>query len=308
MPKIAVETCGSREPYGKPHPMRSQPFRAVARPTMEELMRSTQATRLTQLQATCAFLDQHAERLPAVNSSNARRKLDELTASIHQHASDQEAYALRRMSETRRYQMLRDDLIQHHIGPIVAMAHSVLLNDPTLHVHRMPRGNPHAAKLAAEAEGLAKAVRPRAAEFVEAGLEADFLDRLLAASDAMFTSCVTRVQQRGNRKAATHGVRHELAAARTVVRVLGRLVDKEAAGDDALVGSWSSIAEPRRLAATSSAKGLAAPRTRASLAAPKVKLLVSGDASADPQAPEDAGSRAGFLEPFKQLVHRTLGS
>ena len=271
-------------------------------------MRSTQATRLARLHATIAFLDEHADRLPAVNRSNARRRLDALAATVSKLAGQQKGSDLSQQSETHRYQELRDDLIQNHIGPIVDIARSVLIDDQSLSVLRMPRGNPNPQKLAAAAEGLAKTVQPHAAAFINAGLEEDFLVRLREASNAMLASYTARTLERASRKGATTGIRVELAAAGTVVRVLGRLVYKEAGADKLLIGTWSSVAEPRRIGAGSSPKALRAPRSRAALSAPNVKLLRSGDASADRQGQQDAGSRAGFLEPLKELVHRTLGS
>jgi hypothetical protein len=62
--------------------------------TPEERMDAEQGNRLHSLQTVDAFLTRHAERLPTVAGSGARRKLDEILAELSRYVSDQSGSAL----------------------------------------------------------------------------------------------------------------------------------------------------------------------------------------------------------------------
>jgi hypothetical protein len=63
----------------------------------------------------------------------------------------------------------------------------------------MPRGRPTTERLAAAANGMAKAAVPFSPVFVSAGLPQDFVAQLNTATDAMLVALNDRTQNRGRR-------------------------------------------------------------------------------------------------------------
>ena len=263
-------------------------------------MRITQANRLTQLHAVLSFLDEHAASLPDTTASPARRRLDAIVADLHRHATAQEGLTIAARTETRRYQALRRALVQNHIEPIVAIARSVLVAEPGMLVFTMPRGNPPVAILVANAHGLAQAMKPLEAAFIAAGLPDDFIAQLIAAANAVDASYLVRRARRCTSGAATTGIQRGLGDARTVVRVLGVLVRKEAAADPAALAEWNALASPRRLRATVPKAALPAPAAPLALPATTMKLLASGPSTAN----ADARGLASLLGPLNRLIAR----
>lgn len=263
-------------------------------------MRTTQANRLTQFHAVLSFLDAHAARLPDTTASPARRRLDAIVADLQRNATAQEGLTMAARTETRRYQALRRALVQDHIEPIVVVARSVLVAEPGVEVFTMLRGNPPVALLVARAHGLAGAIKPLAPAFIAAGLPDDFIAQLNRAADAVDASYMVRRARRCSSQAATTGIQLGLGDARTVVRVLGVLVRKEAAADPAVLAEWNALASPRRLRATVSKAALPAATAALALPAPTMKLLASGPSTAN----AEARGLASLLGPLNWLIAR----
>jgi hypothetical protein len=267
-------------------------------------MRATQGIRLSKLVAVQRFLDENAPYLPGVHASVARRRLDELVDGLYECGVNQEAYHISRKGETRRYQALRRKLVRNHLAPLVAIAQSVLVDEPALRVIRMPRGNPRPVQLLSVARGLAQAAAPHAGVLIAAGLPDDFVARINDAADAMLASYETRDSQVGRRYTATRGIVADLRAAKTIVRVLGALVRAEADDDDQLQASWNAIAAPHRAARLGASPTLAAlpsGNAIAALPAPEVKLLANPSNAQDDEAPKERGGVTRLLAPLTHL-------
>ena len=267
-------------------------------------MRLVQGTRLMKFRAVQTFLDTHAGQLPRLRENPARKRFDVLVNEVERYCIDQEATRIGRLSQTRLCQALRRALFREHIAPIVAMAQSVLVPDVCAALVDMPRGNSPVPILLAAASGLGKAVETHERAFIEAGLPDDFLARLRDAIDALGGAYSHRNFLRSSRVGATAGIAHKLRDAQSVVRVLGTLVRAEARTEAPLLTAWHAVAEPRRLLASRTVAGLAAPlpqETHAALPAPSLHLLASGTLSVDSQREPGSRGIATVLEPLGRL-------
>jgi hypothetical protein len=75
---------------------------------------------------------------------------------------------------------------------------------------------------------------------IDAGLPADFLNRLTAAADALGTSLTNRGNTAGTQVGATQGLKAESARGREAVKVLDSLIEPQLAGNTVLLVQWTS--------------------------------------------------------------------
>lgn len=85
-------------------------------------MQAVQANQFQSLRAAQKFLDDNSNRLPDVNDTGARRRLDALLAGIGECATEQEGSMIGGRGETRRYQALRRALVRDHMTLIARIA------------------------------------------------------------------------------------------------------------------------------------------------------------------------------------------
>ena len=191
-------------------------------------MDGIQATQLQSLRAAQQFLDAHGPSIGTINSSGARRRMDELVTQVEQCLTTQEAALIAGRGETRRYQQLRQALLTLHMAPIEAIAHRELASTPEVSAVSIPRGNPSVTRLAAAARGMAQLATSHAPIFIEAGLPTDFIARLLTATDAMQASFDARSRWKSERRIATASVARHLRGGRQQLHILGRLLISDA--------------------------------------------------------------------------------
>jgi hypothetical protein len=204
-------------------------------------MKLTQAHSLETLRAVQRFLDDYDDALPGVSETGARRKLDEIVATLDTHAATQVGAGIAARMSTRMQGKLETVLRRDHMTPIARIARAELPVVPDLAPLRMPRGRPTLTKLAAYAYAMAEVAERHRDVFVDAGLPSDFADRLRAAADEMAAARTTRTQRHGDRSAATVGLRHTLSAGRKIVGVLDAFVQTAVADDSALRSSWATV-------------------------------------------------------------------
>ncbi len=220
----------------------------ASQPTLwRRTMQTMQGNMLQSLRNVAGFLDQHADRLPAVNQGGARQDLDAAIAELETHASDQSGSSLGSQGATQRHRTLRLALIRDHMLPIARIAAANLPHTPELQPLRMPAGRPTAQKLAAAAHGMAEVAAKFATVFTHAGLPDDFLAQLATASDAMIASLGERSKNRVVRRGATEGLTTKLRAGRRAVGVLDALVRSALAGDNVLIASWTTAKRIQRV-------------------------------------------------------------
>jgi hypothetical protein len=124
---------------------------------------------------------------------------------------------------------------------ISRIARADLPRTPQVEPLSMPRGVPTIPRLAAAADGMAKAAAPFASVFTAAGLPDDFIARLNSAVDALVASNKDRMQSRGKRSGATQGLKSRLVEGRRIVNVLDALVTTTLKDDPVLLGSWNTV-------------------------------------------------------------------
>jgi hypothetical protein len=204
-------------------------------------MQTTQGSMLASLRAVQAFLDQNADPLAAVVKTGARQQLDDAIRVLSAHASDQTGSDLAAQGATRTQRTMREALLRDHMAPISRIARADLPVTPAVESLRMPRGRPTTERLAAAANGMAKAAVPFSPVFVSAGLPQDFVAQLNTATDAMLVALNDRTQNRGRRGGATQGLSEKLSAGRRIVHVLDAFVKSALKDNPSLLANWNMV-------------------------------------------------------------------
>lgn len=266
-------------------------------------MDGVQATQLQSLRAAQQFLDAHGPRLGTINSSGARRCLDERVTRAEQCMADQAALTVAARGETRRYQQRRGTL-RTYMTAITRIAQAELAATPNISALSMPRGNPSAAGLVAAARGMAQVAAPHTAIFTAAGLPADFLAELGAATDALQASYDARVRRLGERRSATTGLASQLRHGRQQLPILASFLTSDRSIEATLLADWqASTRIPRRPRHTATPEPLPVtlPPALAALPAPTpILLLTSG---APPVMVEEVRATSlieALLSPFRR--------
>jgi hypothetical protein len=221
-------------------------------------MQTRQGNMLQSLQSVQAFLEENADALSGVVKTGARQKLAEAIQLLASHRTDQTSSNLASQGATKKQLTLRHALLRDHMQAIARIASADLPPTPEIEPLRMPKGKPTAQRLAAAAYGMAKAAEPFAAQFVAAGLPADFIAQLTAATDAMIASGEERLQSRGRRSGATVDLSAKLTAGRKIVHVLDAFVKSALRDEPGLLANWNVVRRVRRVS-TRAADGTPTP-------------------------------------------------
>ena len=210
-------------------------------------MQSSQGNLLQSLRAVEEFLESNAARLNGVVNSGTRQKLAESIAALESYVTEQAGSSIESQGATRKNHALRRALVRDHMAPIARMARAKLPPMPEVDALRPPRPNWSIERLAAAAQGMAKTTAPFRAEFVKAGLEPDFVERLTAATEAMLQSVDERAMSRGRWSGATKGLKATLSSGRRLVDVIDAMIASALADDPALLANWKRVKRVRRL-------------------------------------------------------------
>jgi hypothetical protein len=231
-------------------------------------MMTDQGTQLQKLRTVQAFLDEHADLLPGVADSGARRMLTEVIAELSACAANQSLSVLAMQGATQKQYALRDLLLRAHMTPVARIARASLSTAPELDVLRMPRGHPTVPKLAAAATAMAIAAKKHASVFIAAGLPDDFAEQLIEAADALLDSVTERANHNGRRRGATTGLKSTLAKGKQLVAVLDSFVIRDVRENPALLAQWDGVRQLGRLSGRAPLRALATPTQMHAIAAP----------------------------------------
>ena len=209
-------------------------------------MQTTQGSVLESLRAVQTFLSDNGDKLADVVKTGARQKLDDAIVELTTHATDQQGSHLAAQGNTKKKRTLQIILRRDHMAPIARIARAELPPVPEVEPLKMPKGRPTAERLAALADGMAKAAAPFTDTFVSAGLPSDFIAQLNAATNAMVSEVNQRNQNRGKRGGATTGLKQKLGRARRIVHVLDAFIQTALKDDPALLSSWNIVKRVRR--------------------------------------------------------------
>ena len=225
------------------------------------MLRRQEAVHETLRQIQC-FLDDNETTLNAVNTSNVRKRLDELVARMSDHAVAQIGGHRVAKGETARQRQLRLTLRLVYMQPIAIIAKQMLREQPEFTQLRLPRFKTRAVNLTAAARDMANAAEKHMDLLIDEGLGADFISELRAASDRLEQSITARGQSQGQRAGATAGLKAATTRARALIRLLDSLVRPKLSTNDALLREWEvakHIQRPRAQSNTESASGASSP-------------------------------------------------
>lgn len=208
-------------------------------------MQSRQSNTRQSLHDVQAFLDLNAGRLGAIAATGMRQKLDAEIVELDTFAAGQAGHGMVAKGTTQKYRVLREALLRDHMAPIASLARAELPRAPEIAPLLMPRGRISVDKLALHATAMAHAAAPFREMFVRACLPADFIEQLVAATDAMLEAFRQRSLTRGMHAGATRGLGAKLSECRKIVRVLDRLVTSALRDDPALLANWQSLRRVR---------------------------------------------------------------
>ena len=200
-------------------------------------MKYEQGRVLEALHAVQVFLDTHPEALDEVNKSGARKNLDDVAAELQTHAVRQDGGRRKAIGETAHQRELRLAL-RFAMRPIVEVGSAKLRETPQFAALRMPPYRMRGMAIVAAAHAMADAATPNTAIFNEAGLPADFIEKLRRAADAVSASYDTRRDGQTARMGATRGLKEAERRGRQALRILDTLVVPVLGRDDALIAAW----------------------------------------------------------------------
>jgi hypothetical protein len=224
-------------------------------------MNYQQGNVLESIRAVQNFLDTHADRLGEVNKTGVRQQLDQVVADLTGHVTSQTDHTFVGLGATRKQRALRRALVKDHMRPIARIATADLPPTPEVQPLTMPEGRPSAALLIARARGMAAAAGRFATVFTGAGLPADFVAQLTAATDALEAARDQQTSTLSSRSGATDILGATLQRGRRIVGVLDSLVLKALNDDPELTAGWRSAKRIRRLGRPAATAGVTIPTT-----------------------------------------------
>ena len=164
------------------------------------------------------FLDDHADVVGDVNTSEFRGVLNESVDKLASHAADQTSSIRAAAAETGQERVLRSKLKLNHMRPIAAVARAKLRQVPELLALVMPPADTVSRELIACAGAMSSAAALYKETFVVAGLPKDFLTKLDAAASALEDILATRGATRSAQAGATSGLGAEASRGRQPIR------------------------------------------------------------------------------------------
>ena len=155
-------------------------------------MKNDQANAMLSLRTVDAFLDAHADKLPGIAQSGARRRLTGTLEAARDHTADQARSNIEAQGLTRKHRTLRTTLVRDHMRPIARVARADLSAIPDFQALRLPPSGVTPSKLFAAALGMAQVAQSNAQPFLDAGMAADFTAQLVSAAEAMMHALDSR--------------------------------------------------------------------------------------------------------------------
>jgi hypothetical protein len=218
-------------------------------------MNSRQKFTYRVLRGTQSFLDAHDILVGAVNTSGARKTLDEAVARVETEFITQDAWRNQGKGETAQFHALRDDLRLNHMRPITTVAKAKFRTEPFFEALRLPEARIDAESLLNAAREMSQAAAPYASTFVGAGLPADFLEKLDSATGVFKQAMNDRTFARSRRVGATRGIPVTLLDGMNAVRLINSLIEPLLKPDVELLQAWRSVI---RVGGRTSRRGTAA--------------------------------------------------
>ena len=192
------------------------------------------------------FLDANAAALGSVNTSGARKAVDDAVAILDENAVAQGEHRIRSTGETNKQRSLRRSLRKQYLRPIAKVAAASLGSVPEIASLRLPSDRLVGSELVDAANAMANAAEPHAEVFIEAGLRPDFLDGLRAMTQAMQTSLSGRADHVIRRRGSTIALRAGVASGRRALRLLDAVIEQQMPDNAQLLAEWKAVKRIRK--------------------------------------------------------------
>jgi len=184
-----------------------------------------------------AFLDDNVALLGAINTTEARRALDDAVTRLDGHRLTRDAARIQMVGETNRQRQLEAELREKHMRPIATFAKAKLRGVPNFKAMTTVR-QLAGQRLVAAAQAMAHAVAPFAKKFAAADFPVAFVEELSVAAEAVKASIETRSRTHVVRVGSGMAFDKELERGRDAVGALSGAVLKKLAGNSQLLTEW----------------------------------------------------------------------
>src|SRR4051812_3689882 len=203
-------------------------------------MLSKQETTLTTLHSVQEFMTSNASALGAISQSDSRHALDELAATLREHAVSQAGARSGRSTAIARLTVFRSALLVKYLRPISAIAEAQLSQSPDFTELKLPKRIPTTQQLLNTAGAMEKAAVRHAETFVKAGMTPTFLADLAAAANDLEHAFTAKASAFDSQQGATTGLRAVTKQARKIIKQLDALIEPVLVGNPALLAQWKS--------------------------------------------------------------------
>jgi hypothetical protein len=187
------------------------------------------------------FLNQHSRVLAPINQSHARVELDALVVSLTRHEAAQRALTQRRRSIVARRRALRATLRAVHLRPIIAIAHARAADTPRLGALRMPKRGLDDTRLVISVHAMESFLTENRGVFLDERFEDDFVERLLAAANAIKSGADEAFDCRMHGIVATHAIAGLIRRGQELARVFDALVRSKVDRNGRLAVEWRAV-------------------------------------------------------------------
>jgi len=202
------------------------------------------------------FLDQNREVLGAVIPASAQENFRTSRTQLVDYLKAQDAFRRSTHTTVVAKRVLREELIRTHMIPLSIVSRTLRTTLEDVNAFRVPaRTRPFAAFVVA-GYGMADAAKQNEPALLAGGLASGFIDKLIAATDALRDAVNATSETNARRVEATAGLRKAGRIGRDAIRVLNALVRAAVKDDNTLLDRWTNIS---RVAAAATSSSVAAP-------------------------------------------------
>lgn len=204
-------------------------------------MENLQELRLSALERARDFITRHTDRLSDIARSGAFARLEEILASIAEHAHGQWQRTAVGQVATVAKKELRRLLLRRHMRPIARVARLAEGRKPELKLIQLPTRRLSNMRFVEAAHGMAHSASLNPEPFVAAGLPADFVQQLHDAADRLERADDAKRWVGFERAMDTHSIRVRLAEGHKVLGVLDAMVKDVLHGERFLLEEWTAV-------------------------------------------------------------------
>jgi hypothetical protein len=194
------------------------------------------------------FLRQHRAVVAGPVTESALARFGSLRERLVGHMKTQAAARQLVRERTQQKRQLRRVAVEEHMRPITLLAQAELGASPA--TFRVPRMNARFGEVVATGYGLAEAATPHKEALVAAGLREDFIERLVAATDALRDATRARSDVAAQRTEATALLEKDGRLARLRLRALDIAIRSAIKPDQPLYDRWVNLSRVASTAAT----------------------------------------------------------